>query len=395
MKRKCTKRPPNRLPVILAILTLLPGAASIGQSGGDPEPPEARHEHSMLWGWPTANPESIELRLKDHTPPELTLDQDPSDAWLDIQEPGLADLEKDRRAILAMAGNYRVSSQFVEVAGYTDAYRPPSPLLWIGMVDVKVLWNRPRTISLQYTLVTQPRGEGDHALPPVVRKFQSEEWNYENNDVHVYLGHDRWRRRLLPRTAVKGSWTVVTSDENGSPHSAALGKWNHNGGAPTFTTHSSSSPLPPRELNVRDDYNILQTTHLVTITPTGWVHTQNNRKITLENGGRIHCLAMENGILRFQRLNSPELSNLTADYYDLTGTYWAEVRKIWNDAFRKYEAFGLKRANEHGNLAEHHASFIDPALKSGTYNVQKGRDHARATIDRFLEVGGPDPGDRR
>src|SRR5882672_6476086 len=44
----------------------------------------------------------------------LTLATEPSDAWRALQEPGLTKLERDRRAILAMAGGYRATFDFVE-----------------------------------------------------------------------------------------------------------------------------------------------------------------------------------------------------------------------------------------------------------------------------------------
>src|SRR5690606_33288417 len=39
---------------------------------------------------------------------------DPSDEWRALQEPGISDFERDRRAILAMAGPYRATFDFLE-----------------------------------------------------------------------------------------------------------------------------------------------------------------------------------------------------------------------------------------------------------------------------------------
>ncbi|HEX3139536.1 MAG TPA: hypothetical protein VHQ87_05760, partial [Rhizobacter sp.] len=54
----------------------------------------------------------------------VTLDREPSAAWKALQAPGLSPQERDRRAILAMAGSYRVSFDFLDVATYTP---PPKP----------------------------------------------------------------------------------------------------------------------------------------------------------------------------------------------------------------------------------------------------------------------------
>ena len=57
----------------------------------------------------------------------VTLDREPSTAWKALQAPGLTAQERDRRAILAMAGSYRVSFDFLEVASYSAPTKPLGP----------------------------------------------------------------------------------------------------------------------------------------------------------------------------------------------------------------------------------------------------------------------------
>ncbi len=52
----------------------------------------------------------------------LTLDTAPHAGWLALQQPGLSVKEKDRRAILAMAGPYRTSFEFLETVLYAPTY---------------------------------------------------------------------------------------------------------------------------------------------------------------------------------------------------------------------------------------------------------------------------------
>ena len=51
----------------------------------------------------------------------VTLDREPSAGWRALQERGLSARERDRRAILAMAGTYRVTFDFLEIAAYCAA----------------------------------------------------------------------------------------------------------------------------------------------------------------------------------------------------------------------------------------------------------------------------------
>ncbi len=75
--------------------------------------------------------------------PPVTLDPEVSAEWLAVREPGLSAQERDRRAILAMAGAYRTSFDFIETVGFVEGYTPPRPyqswgteyVYWNGVVD--------------------------------------------------------------------------------------------------------------------------------------------------------------------------------------------------------------------------------------------------------------------
>ena len=57
----------------------------------------------------------------------VVLDLAPGDSWKRLRTPGLSALERDRRAILAMAGPYRVSFDFLEVLRFDPALKPDAP----------------------------------------------------------------------------------------------------------------------------------------------------------------------------------------------------------------------------------------------------------------------------
>jgi hypothetical protein len=57
----------------------------------------------------------------------LTLATEPSAAWRAVQQPGITKFERDRRAILAMAGGYRTSFDFLETVGFTAGFEPSRP----------------------------------------------------------------------------------------------------------------------------------------------------------------------------------------------------------------------------------------------------------------------------
>jgi len=65
-----------------------------------------------VFAWPFSAVEEMQPRGGTTKGSEVTLDEKPSQAWKDLQALKEDGLEKDRRAILAMAGDYRVSFDF-------------------------------------------------------------------------------------------------------------------------------------------------------------------------------------------------------------------------------------------------------------------------------------------
>ena len=89
-----------------------------------PAPPATRQ---FTFAWPFREGESVAPRGGTTAGAPVTLDTAPSLAWRALQEPGLGARERDRRAILAMAGTFRVSFDFLEVVGLRPCVVPERP----------------------------------------------------------------------------------------------------------------------------------------------------------------------------------------------------------------------------------------------------------------------------
>jgi hypothetical protein len=85
---------------------------------------EARRQ--FIFAWPL-DEKALKPRGATTRGAPVTLDTAPSEAWRRLNEPGLSPKERDRRAILAMAGPYRVSFDFLEVVRYDAALKPDAP----------------------------------------------------------------------------------------------------------------------------------------------------------------------------------------------------------------------------------------------------------------------------
>ena len=86
---------------------------------------------------------------------------------------------------------------------------------------------------------------------------------------------------------IKGSWSQFVYQVDDSPRYEGFGEWKHYQNSSTWKSNETPRPLPRREKSVRSDYDLIIGTNIHTITPSGWVHEQNNNKVTLEGGGEL------------------------------------------------------------------------------------------------------------
>jgi len=96
--------------------------------------------------------------------------------------------------------------------------------------------------------------------------------------------------------------------------------------------------LPRREYSTRDDYDVMIGTNTQTITPTGWVHEQNNKKVITSNQA---VLAKEIGIARYERIKDFDWQ-VGFDYWAETRDFWKRVRSIINNKLDNSLTFKLK-----------------------------------------------------
>ena len=201
--------------------------------------------------------------------PAVTLDKSASPAWQRLQEKGLKDFERDRRAILAMAGTYRVTFDFLEVTPFgADDDKPKAPYQSWGTEKVYVDSDQGEFISLVHILemrIVQPDGK---VSEPMVTKHWRQDWTYEPTHIVEYQGRDRWVRRKLDASEAKGAWLQSVYQVDESPRYASVGRWEHTKSFSSWIGGDTWRPLPRREWSVRDDYQALIGTNRHTVLPT-------------------------------------------------------------------------------------------------------------------------------
>jgi hypothetical protein len=306
-----------------------------------------------IFSWPITSDPQLSPRGGTTRGPDLTLDKTPSDSWRALQAPGISAFERDRRAILAMAGSYRVTFDFLEVTPFsTDAKRERPYQSW-GTERVYVDRDDGRFISLSHILAMRVVQKDGTLSEPLVTKHWRQDWRYEPTDLVEYRGREQWERHTLKRKDAAGLWSQTVYQVDESPRYASLGKWQHSASFSSWISGDTWRPLPRREWSVRKDYQVLIGTNRHTIIPTGWLQEENNLKGVLDDkrapAADKPYLAREYGVARYERLQAPDFG-AADEYYERTKKFWDDVRDAWADDFRKQPTITLRAPVDQSGL---------------------------------------------
>ena len=233
--------------------------------------------------------------------------------------------EEDRRAILAMAGQFDVSFEFTETVAIAPDYKPLSvPYHEDAFEAVIVVEDTPERIALQHLLVVEAGGRSQ------VIKHWAQVWTWEDTHILDYSGSGsspRWTRKVVPKEQTAGKWSQLVTSIDDTPRYESLGKWTHRFGESSWTSEPTRRPLPRREYTKRKDYDYLLGTNRHTLTANGWVHWQDNSKVVDRDGKKV-ALGIESGLNQYQHAENP-LAATAADWWTKNSAFWNPVRDFW------------------------------------------------------------------
>jgi hypothetical protein len=316
------------LPTVLsafALAGLLAGCAASPKPSPDP--------YVFAWSFPESG--WREARGGSSRGPDVKRDTVPGKAWKRIQS-AATPFEKDRAAILAMAGDYRASFNFLETAVFRPDGKaaPAQPYRSWGTERVYVVADSSTSISLQHILVQFFLDDKGGVQGPMVQKHWRQDWRFEPASVAAYQGKRVWLRKFLDAAERKGAWSQSVYQVDDSPRYASFGRWEHNASFSSWSGSRTLRPPPRREFTVRTDYQALDAVNRHTIIPTGWIHDQDNLKLVLDSAGRPDALApyvaRESGVERYDRILGFDFSAGDSSW-NATAPYWATVRAHWEE----------------------------------------------------------------
>ncbi|WP_338689053.1 DUF6607 family protein [Haloferula helveola] len=237
---------------------------------------------------------------------------------------------EDREAILAMAGTHAVHFHFEETVAIATGYTvKPDSYDENATEIVTVVEDTTERITLQHLLVVRPKDKD-----PMVIKHWAQIWTWEDTEILDYCGEDQMHEwqcvRLTPGQAA-GTWSQLVTQTDDTPRYEGYGKWIHENGESYWESSPTRRPLPRREYTKREDYDHLLVTNRHSLTATGWVHHQDNRKIVDRGDGPATTLCHESGLNTYNRTES-ELATVALDWWKEHGPFWDGVRNFWLEA---------------------------------------------------------------
>jgi hypothetical protein len=364
-----------RLHLIVAVVTAAAGGLSHAAEPSAYAAPAAASaasssERQYTFSWRFAD-EALAPRGGSTRGASVTLDKEPGEAWKTLQTPRLSKFERDRAAILAMAGGYRASFDFIETAGFKDVNKPDRPYQSWGTEKVYVVSDNGRNIVLQHLLVMSMVGADGKVEGPFVTKHWRQDWEYEPTHRIVYLGDNTWQRVRVPPEQRKGRWSQTVYQVDDSPRYSGVAAWEHLANHSSWGDTDGWRPLPRREYSIRKDYNVLIGDNRHTITPTGWLHEQHNIKAVIDARGQVTAVVgQEVGLNRYERITDVDWS-VGDTYLKSSAPVWTAVRREWARLFVVRGKLALKGAPDKDSLfvplyeyAETVAEATEPILKS-------------------------------
>ncbi len=277
----------------------------------------------------------------------------------------------DRRAILAMAGEYRVGFAFDEVTSLRPGYEIKKPLRSGAEEWVEVIEDSGTHIALQHTLVT-PEGE--------VVKHWRQDWDYQPTVTWRYIGNETWERRAVSESERKQAWVQTVWQVDDSPRYSGIGQWIHDGNNSIWTSDTTWRPLPRRESTTRNDYDVMVGINRHEIAADGWTHLQDNLKLDTKAAPDQKYITREFGANRYVKVKDYDFKP-GREYWARTKDFWTQVRVAWAERFAKAGRITVKKEVDGSRMSN---EMFEAAEKTTPRDAATLKARADAVLDRYL-----------
>ncbi|MBD2840992.1 DUF6607 family protein [Erythrobacter rubeus] len=294
-----------------------------------------------------------------------------------------AAFEADRQTILSMAGDFAVVFDMQESTAWKDGYEPIDRKVTSGYESVRVIEDTGTKIVLQHLLVT---GTNDN---PYVVKHWRQDWEYEPEQILTYQGGDSWKLVDVPEPMRAGRWSQTVYQVDDSPRYAGWGQWQTTNGVKRWRSNWTTRPLARRDA-VRDPiYDRYVGINRHQMTPTGWIHWQDNTKMmpSAQGSGELVPVVQEYVLNTYERYDDYNVA-AAETYWDKTHEYWAAIRRKWDQVATESGGIAIAQEADVGTSIAGELLKLADAIKTGDTTVEAASAKAVALIDEGTSRSG-------
>ncbi len=387
-------------PLTLFLTLCIQGFPLVAQENIESSRGHDTSERRYMFSWKFAEGSELAPRGGTTVGAPVSLAPIPTESWKSLQEDKLSKFEKDRRAILAMTGDYRASFDFIETLGFFPEHDVVAPYQSWATEHIFVVEDNDDFISLQHILVMMMMQEDGVTSEPYVVKHWRQDWSYEDHHLNVYLGGDTWGRETLKTSNIKGTWSQAVFQVDDSPRYDSVGKWVHAKGYSSWMSAGTWRPLPRREKSVRDDYDVLIGTNRHTITLNGWSQEEDNLKVVTTSSSSKRSVGgylapdytvrgREIGLNRYERIEEFDFSP-AIDYWSTTEGFWKLIRNKWQEIIASGKTYKLLATTD-GSFLMGAMMAADQIIHSEEDSRPNQADLATQLFEEYVEIQEQNP----
>ena len=155
------------------------------------------------------------------------------------------------------------------------------------------------------------------------------------------------------------------------PRYQGSGTWVHIDGK-SYCESTTPAPLPRRERDIRNDYNLTIRGNRVEIMDYGWAHIQDNSKIIREKNIN-KTIAKEKGYNTYKKVED-ERCKYALKWWNENYKKWTIVKDVWNDIYNKKQTLKVSQLYKQKPLYMY--LFVDD---------YETKEKIRNLIDKFVD----------
>ncbi len=252
-----------------------------------------------------------------------------------------AQLQTGKKNIEKLCGCFDVEFKYAETFSPDNAYKFHERENLHATEFVLPVETSDKKIVLQHLLLINDS---------TIIKHWREDWVFEQSTLLQYEGNKQWTKAPLNSQETANKWVQTVWETDDAPRYQGVSQWVNTDGK-TFWQSTVNAPLPRREYTTRSDYNILKRGNRIVVTDTGWVHDQDNLKVS-HTATADKLIAEEKGVNIYRKIDG-KYCEKAKEWWAANSAFWNIVRTEWDEYIKNHNSIALQATIDNKSLSAH------------------------------------------